>query len=383
MLGRIGMKRLLYYNPFSAGGLADYAHEQANALAAAGIEVTFLATPGFAPPSPPRYLLQPALGAPSRLPGKWRTAAGILGNMGTLRKIILRETFPQVLLASYGEYLAPLWSGSFRDMAGQGTVFGAVVHDPVRDHVVGPLWWHRRSIAAGYSFLREAFVHEAVALDTAAPMPRLRTTVIPHGPYSFPASTFPREHVRRRLEIPGDATVLLSFGYIRDNKNLNLLLRAMQRFPEMHLIVAGQSQSSGQRPVSFYRELARSLGVDSRCHWEERHIPRQEVGDFFQACDHVVLTYSASFRSASGVLHAAAHFRKPCLASAGAGSLRTLVRDHHLGVWVEPDDPQALEQGLAGLRHSPAPDWDSYERTHSWTKNAALVAERLFERSAL
>ena len=37
--------RLLYYSPASYGGLADYAHEQANAIASLGVEVTLLCTP--------------------------------------------------------------------------------------------------------------------------------------------------------------------------------------------------------------------------------------------------------------------------------------------------------------------------------------------------
>lgn len=39
--------RLLYYSPNSYGGLADYAHEQANALVDLGVNVTFLCTPEY------------------------------------------------------------------------------------------------------------------------------------------------------------------------------------------------------------------------------------------------------------------------------------------------------------------------------------------------
>jgi hypothetical protein len=104
-----------------------------------------------------------------------------LSNIKKLVHTIKHYSFQFVLFGSYSEYLAPLWAGSLRSLAKQGVIFGAIVHDPVRNFVLGPLWWHHWSIASGYSFLREAFVHEAIELDTVHSMPQLHTTVIPHG----------------------------------------------------------------------------------------------------------------------------------------------------------------------------------------------------------
>src|SRR5207302_6200749 len=130
----------------------------------------------------------PANSAP-RLLRKMRHATVLLNNATALARCIRRDDFTHVLFGSYFEYFAPMWAGKLRRLAEDGVVFGAVVHDPVRDFVLGPLWWHRWSVACGYSFLREAFVHEAIDLDTARPMPRLRTTVVPHGIYEFPPAT--------------------------------------------------------------------------------------------------------------------------------------------------------------------------------------------------
>jgi glycosyltransferase involved in cell wall biosynthesis len=268
-----------------------------------------------------------------------------------------------------------------RRLAQSGVVFGAVVHDPVRDYVVGPRWWHRRSVAAGYSFLREAFVHEAIELDTVLPMPRLRTTVIPHGLYRFPAARRSREAMRAELELPAGARVMLAFGHIRDGKNLDLALRAMASVPDVFLVVAGREQSGGQRSAGFYQDLARQLGVAERCRWQVRHIAAEEVGDFFAAADVALLTYTRAFRSASGVLNAAVCCRKPCIASAGQGDLRSAVRDYNLGVWVEPDDVQSLAEGMRQwVASASAPRWEAYETDHSWRRNAELVLARMSER---
>ena len=225
------IERLLLFCPASVGGIADYTHAQANALAGQGVEVSLLCNLNW-PHSTNTGVRQlreiplPVLQV-NKLP-RWasrvRTAISILRSYGTLVRVIERDGHRRVLLASYIEYLAPTWAGWLRELARNGVVFGAIVHDPVRDYVVGPGWWHKRSVAAGYSFLREAFVHAAINLDTVRPMGNMRTTVIPHGPFAFPAASKSREQVRCELGIPRDGRVLLAFGHLRDGKNLDLVL---------------------------------------------------------------------------------------------------------------------------------------------------------------
>ena len=379
------IERLLLFCPASVGGIADYTHAQANALAGQGVEVSLLCNLNW-PHSTNTGVRQlreiPLPVLQSNLP-RWasrvRTAISILRSYGTLVRVIQRDGHRRVLLASYIEYLAPTWAGWLRELARNGVVFGAIVHDPVRDYVVGPGWWHKRSVAAGYSFLREAFVHAAINLDTVRPMGNMRTTVIPHGPFAFPAASKSREQVRCELGIPRDGRVLLAFGHLRDGKNLDLVLRSLVELPDVYLIVAGGEQSGAQKPASFYLRLAEDLGVGNRCHWLIRFIKPDEVGGLFAAADLVALTYSRAFRSASGVLNAAVYYRRPCLASGGEGNLQSMVKRYSLGFWIEPDNLSALLRGLRRWQlHALKPRWDDYEADNSWERNAELVKERMF-----
>lgn len=374
--------QLLYFSPLSFGGIADYARAQAAALCEAGTEVTLLVTPDFQTLPGAKYKVARMLWEPprygTRLARKIGFARTILQNIATLDRHIREEKFDRVLLGSYAEYLAPLWASKLERLAGHGVVFGAIVHDPVRDFVLGPHWWHRRSIARGYSFLREAFVHEPITLDTVRPIPRLRTTVIPHGVYEIPPALLTREASREQLGLPREARVMLAFGHIRDGKNLDLVLRAMQQFPDVHLLVAGSAQSSGQKPAAFYQNLARELGVAGRCVWKIGYIPASDSGNLFTASDVVLLTYSRAFRSASGVLNTAIFFRKPCIASGGDGNLRTMVKKFDLGVWVDPDDAEALVRGIGRWLHAPpSPRWDDYCVENSWRRNAEIVLRQM------
>ncbi|MEQ8384389.1 MAG: glycosyltransferase family 4 protein [Coleofasciculus sp. A1-SPW-01] len=373
--------KLLYYSPASYGGIADYAHEQANALVSLGVDVTFLCTPNYPIGRGKKYKMMPILQdlTPNQtFPHKALKAihyiATMLTNFSKLANFIEANHFQYVLLGSYVEYFAPIWSGSLKKLAKKGVIFGAIVHDPVRDFVVGPHWWHRWSIACGYSFLREAFVHETIELDTVWSMPQLRTTVIPYGIHQFPSANKSRKEIRTSLNLPLDAKVMLSFGYIRNNKNLDLVIRAMVNFPQVYLIVAGQEQSSSQRPIAFYQDLAQTLGVGDRCRWEVRFIPEAEVGNLFIAADIIVLTYSYTFRSASSALSTAANYRKICIASAGEGSLRSVIQKYELGIWVEPDDLVSLVKGIQiWLNSPPQPNWEKYIAVNSWLINAQSV----------
>lgn len=382
--------RLLYFATSSFGGLADYAREQIAALAKQGVQVEVLCAPTFPALADHSIVRHDRLAAADhakrdlgRATRAWRFMSLMVGHHRELARTVRAGRFDHVLLSAYAEYFAPLWSGALRALAGKGVRFGAVVHDPVRDAVLGPEWWHRRSVAGAYSFLRHAFVHEALELDTAGARSGPAITVIPHGPYVFNTPIPSRDEARRKLGVPLDKPVLLAFGHIRDNKNLHLTLEAMRAVPELHLLVAGSELSSGQRQARDYQELAALHGVGDRCHWHARFIPESESGVFFAAADFISLTYGGGFRSASGVLSVSSQFRKPCIASSGAGPLRTLVGKYTLGVWVDPDDTGALARGLRELLAGTVrPRWDAFMRENSWEENARIVARTMFPSSS-
>lgn len=373
---------LLVFCTADHGGLADYAHAQSEALAMSGYSVLLLAPCGF--PFRSDLYQRIALAGPkkkhlhSRPLQQVVTAITILRYQWALNAVLTSTGARQVLFTTYSEYLAPLWAWNLRRWARRGVRFAAVVHDPVRNFVVGPRWWHRFSIGQGYSFLDVAFVHAPIQLDTVSPQPQLHTQLIPHGPYRYPQSNSSAPELRQRLGIPHEATVLLSFGHLRDNKNLDLILQALTQLPKAWLLVAGPDASAGQRPAAHYRQLAEHLGVAQRCRWLIGYQSAQQVADHFTACDAVLLCYSGQFRSASGVMHLAAHYLKPVIASAGASALLDAVGAFGLGVVVQPDHVDALVAGIRRLLSDPPlADWQAYGQANSWHRNAQLVAQAL------
>lgn len=378
-------RKILLYCPFSKGGLADYAHLQANALVDQGIFVEMLVSPEYPLRSDRRYLLKRELQEPDLSVLKKGVIKSLfyfslqLVGFYSLQKKIKKEQWSHVLLISYFEYFAPFWVPMLRALSRSGVVFGAMVHEPVRDFIVGPNWWHRYCIRSAYSFIREVFVHEKITLDTGGGTIEARVTIIPQGTFEFVSPQRSAVQVREEWGIPNGGKLLLAFGHLRDNKNLDLLIQALKRFPEIYLLVAGNSQSSRDHDAEHYQKIAVSCGVSKQCRWDIRHIPEGIASDYFGACDLVVLPYRSSFLSASGVLSAAVGFRKPVLVSAGEGCLKEVMRDFAIGYWVEPEDLGALERGIEKWLHEPQEmNWDRYLKENSWEKNAMLVIERLF-----
>ena len=207
-----------------------------------------------------------------------------------------------------------------------------------------------------------------------------RTVVIPMGPYPVTDGEATKSDLRQELGIPEHVKVFLSFGHIRDGKCLDVVLEAMVRCPDCHLIVAGREQSGGQKPASFYQELASRLGVSDRCHWFIDNIPNEEVWRYFRAADTLLLLYSKDFYSMSAVLNVNVQFRLPVLASAGGGPLLTAVEAYGLGLIIHDTNPATIASAIAENKQ-PVARWDDYVSDHSWETNATRVIEALRQAS--
>ena len=179
--------------------------------------------------------------------------------------------------------------------------------------------------------------------------------------------------------------VFLAFGFIRNNKNLDLVIRALVENPSAVLVVMGRAQSKKDKPLEFYRNLAVELGVQDRVKFFDGFVPDEQLASYFAAADVVVLTYDATFHSQSGVLNVAARARRPVLASAGESPLKDCVEKFRLGVFVDPDDMRALKEGIKKmasgewLAASGEPDWEGYEAFASWDVNVAKILEGVEE----
>jgi glycosyltransferase involved in cell wall biosynthesis len=379
------VKRVLIFCPTPSGGLAEHVYYQARALQEFRLEVRCLTTKSYLagrflefgirralfemPPAGLSKIVRRPWQIVSLLVNEWLLALWIL---------LLRPDF--VLLETYSEYLSPLWIWPHWVLrAIFGYRYAANLHDPVRKRLIGPRWWHEWSIFLAYKPISIVLVHGKLKPEAQVP-DWVRAEEVPVGVYDVPASKQPRGEVRQHWGVSDDQKVFLSFGFVRDGKNLDLALCALKEVRDAFLVVVGSVASTSDRPFAFYRELAADLGVSNRCFFKEGFVADDELGAMFEGSDFVLLTYSASFHSQSGVLNIAVRARKPVLASSAPGPLVDAVRRFNLGVVVEPDSAPAVIRGFVQLTAWKAtPSWSEYEQYAGWDVNVSRLLDALDE----
>jgi glycosyltransferase involved in cell wall biosynthesis len=394
--------KIIIFNPGTEGGIQRYACLQGKALQDLGCNVIIVCDEGHYIQEQEGIPVERALVLePPRKRGQLKLirmlhfVGRILRNEWRLARLVRRIRPDVVLLSSFTEYFSPVWSWMQLGCRGLfGVTYVANLHDPVRDFVVGPLWWHELSVRMAYWPLSAVYTHQRVPPVAKVPADILIREV-PHGLFDArePAGK-QTEPQTDRWGFPAEAVVFLAFGFIRDGKNIDLLVRSLVSCPTAHLVVMGRVQSaSNNRAASYYRELAQEIGVSDRVKIIDEFVPEEMLAGCFFAADAIAVTYSGAFHSQSGVLNTIAHANKPVLASSGESPLKDCVLRFDLGIFVPPDNLELLEDGMASMcrmieharqgfpppADSPKLDWESYRRFASWETNARIVLDSLRE----
>jgi glycosyltransferase involved in cell wall biosynthesis len=135
---------------------------------------------------------------------------------------------------------------------------------------------------------------------------------------------------------------ILFFGYVREYKGLDHLLRAMptvSKETDAELLVVGEFYD----PREKYDALIRELGIADRVRIVDEHVPDEDVARYFRAADVVALPYVSATQS--GITQIAFACGVPVV-STNVGGLPEVVTDGVTGLIVEPRDPDALARSL-------------------------------------
>ena len=367
-------KSVLVFAPSSFGGIAEHVHYQAAELARRGVTVTVLVRADSIKTPPPETYRQlrvlPADHAGRGFGRVMQVLAAVAGYF-VLAGWVLRLRPDMVLMEANSEYFAPLWAWPHLILSRLvGFPYLANFHDPLRARHFGPEWLHRWSITLANAIVWGGLIHGEPPPGAVIPA-RIKLMIAPLGGFDETARGAVTFDLRERMAIGAGTFVLLAFGHLADRKNLDLLIKALPQVLGVDLVVAGEATSGSQRPARFYRDLAERIGVESRVHFATGFIPDADIPAYFHAADAVALTYNREFVSQSGVLQHAVDWSKPILASSGSGPLRETVERQGLGVFVEPDDADALVDGLRTLLRdrSPEENFLRYRDSANWSVN--------------
>jgi glycosyltransferase involved in cell wall biosynthesis len=146
--------------------------------------------------------------------------------------------------------------------------------------------------------------------------------------------------LRAALGIPEETLVAAFVGGNWEQKGLRPLIEALAKAPGWDLVVAGRG-GPGR-----YRELARSLAVESRVHWLG---VVQDIQVVYELADAFVLP--SSYETFSLVTFEAAAYGLPILATPVSG-VRELIEDGQTGFVIVPD-PATIAERLGALAADP------------------------------
>jgi glycosyltransferase involved in cell wall biosynthesis len=185
--------------------------------------------------------------------------------------------------------------------------------------------------ADGFVAMSDEVMNDLSQFDTKKPR-----AFCPHPLYDF-GMLRSKTKARETLGLDQEKKFLLFFGFIRDYKGLDLLLKAMadKRLKErdIHLLVAGEFYTDSKP----YFNLIEELEIGERVHMSNDFIPDSKVGDYFNAADLVVQPYKDATQS--GVTQIAYHFEKP-MVTTNVGGLAEIVPDGRVGYVVRPDEKE-------------------------------------------
>jgi glycosyltransferase involved in cell wall biosynthesis len=158
--------------------------------------------------------------------------------------------------------------------------------------------------------------------------------ICPHPLFDNFGEKVEKNKARKYLDLEPDGPYVLFFGFIREYKGLDLLLKAFCQEPlkqsSIKLLIAGEFYSNPDP----YLKLIREGGLEERVVLRQDFIPDHEVKFYFSACELVVQPYKSATQS--GISQIAYHFDKPMIVT-NVGGLPEMVPDGKVGFVVNKD----------------------------------------------
>lgn len=166
--------------------------------------------------------------------------------------------------------------------------------------------------------------------------------LVQHPLYDNFGAILPKEEARKKLGLEVGQKLILFFGFIRQYKGLDLLLKAMadERIKQQNikLLVAGEFYEDSKP----YMDLIQQYQLQDSIILRTNFIPDSEVQYYLSAADCVIQPYKNATQS--GVTPLAYHFEKPMVVT-NVGGLPSLVPDRKVGLVCEPA-PESIASAI-------------------------------------
>lgn len=335
--------------PPMPGGVGDYSHELAKALAEQGAEVHVLTDVRCSEFSPSSFSFHPSI-------KRW-SFPSLLHIRSLARALGLKLLNVQYQAAAYG-LGAPIHF--LPDLAGLPTV--VTFHD-LRVPYLFPKAGRLRAWAVTHL---ATSARGAIATDAAdeAELRRRGVRMVARIPIGSniapePPSDFDRARWRAALGVGADDFLLGYFGFLNHSKGGDTLLTALATLVERRakvrlVLIGGETGASDPTDVAFAAQIERLIaryGLEPRL-TRTGFIPAPEVSAHLLACDAVVLPYRDGVSLRRGSLMAALAHGCAIISTQPATPIPELRDGENIRL-VPPESPPALVLAISQLLAAP------------------------------
>lgn len=300
-----------------------------------------------------------------------------------LYKLLRRSSTSVVIFNDFDQITAFFWSRLIASLK-RKHLLAVILHDPDRDQYSPYHWLSVKTMQSVMRVMDIGFYHGILPAKPYYANKCLKVE-IPHG--IFDAVPIDSNFKNTLLSKKKDSILLGVLGNIREEKNYDLILDSMQSLSDCQLLIAGQKANS-RVPVERYRRKILKLGGEDKVVWVEKFLDESELHAAITACDIIVMYYSKTFQSQSGILNVIAPYRKKLLISDTGSALQKAVASFNLGVIVPADDKNEFIKGIELLKTMDSSrfesGWNEYSKYANWSSHAdiAISKFKLFSRKS-
>jgi D-inositol-3-phosphate glycosyltransferase len=320
--------------PFRGGGMSTYNERLARAFKQRGDKVTIytfsLQYPGFLFPGKTQYSADPP---PSDLRIKVKINSVNPFNWIKVGLEIKKLNADIIIIRYWMPFMAPCLGTLARIIRRNKYSKVVAITDNIIPHekMPGSTLLSRFFVKScdGFIAMSRAVLADLDKFDKIKP--RLFS---PHPLYDNFGAVIAKTLAKKHLGLVEKTKYILFFGFIREYKGLDLLIKAFadERFRKLpvKLLIAGEFYIDGKP----YLELIDRLGLKEEIVLRTEFIENYEIVNYFCASDIVAQPYKDATQS--GVTQIAYHFEKPMLTT-NVGGLSEMVPDGKVGYVVAPD----------------------------------------------
>jgi len=320
--------------PFRGGGMSTYNERLAKAFLDRGDKVTIytfsLQYPGFLFPGKTQYSTDPP---PSDLNIKVAVNSINPFNWIKVGLEIKRLRADIIIIRYWMPFMAPCLGTLARIIRRNKHSKVVAITDNIIPHEKMPggklLSRYFVKSCDGFIAMSRAVLNDLDAFDKIRPR-----MFSPHPLYDNFGKAISKSQAKKKLGLEEGIHYILFFGFIREYKGLDLLIKAFadKRFRSLQvkLLIAGEFYVD-RKP---YLELIDQLGLKDEIILRTEFIANDDIVNYFCASDIVAQPYKDATQS--GVTQIAYHFEKPMLTT-DVGGLSEMVPDGKVGFVVSPN----------------------------------------------